>query len=66
MIVLSIGQVYKAELREGGQAVAVKVQRPLVLQTVACDLFLIRRICVALRAFTFVSPHFCLPDPILG
>jgi len=38
----SLGQVYRARLREGGQEVAVKVQRPLASSLIACDLFLLR------------------------
>jgi len=38
----SLGQVYKARLRSTGEPVAVKVQRPAVLETVTVDLFLIR------------------------
>jgi predicted unusual protein kinase regulating ubiquinone biosynthesis (AarF/ABC1/UbiB family) len=38
----SIGQVYKGILRASGQEVAVKVQRPQVLQNVAMDLHLMR------------------------
>ena len=44
----SIGQVYKATLREGGQEVAIKVQRPQVLYNVALDLFMLREILVPL------------------
>ena len=40
----SIGQVYKGTLRDSGQEVAVKVQRPQVLQNVALDLHLMRSI----------------------
>eukprot|EP00468_Gymnochlora_sp_CCMP2014_P013302 CAMPEP_0167763702 /NCGR_PEP_ID=MMETSP0110_2-20121227/13546_1 /TAXON_ID=629695 /ORGANISM="Gymnochlora sp., Strain CCMP2014" /LENGTH=709 /DNA_ID=CAMNT_0007650869 /DNA_START=224 /DNA_END=2353 /DNA_ORIENTATION=+ len=36
----SLGQVYKATLRESGDIVAVKVQRPFVLETVSLDLYL--------------------------
>ena len=39
----SLGQVYKGVLREGGETVAVKVQRPYVLETVSLDLFLMRQ-----------------------
>mmetsp|Transcript_11709 Transcript_11709/g.20742 ORF Transcript_11709/g.20742 Transcript_11709/m.20742 type:complete len:849 (+) Transcript_11709:47-2593(+) len=40
----SLGQVYKATLREpAGTEVAVKVQRPAVLETVSLDLYLIRK-----------------------
>ena len=34
--------MYKAVLRETGETVAVKVQRPFVLETVSLDLFLMR------------------------
>merc|ERR1712238_638758 len=40
----SLGQVYKAVLRDNGDEVAVKVQRPGVLETVSLDLFLVREI----------------------
>eukprot|EP00931_Biecheleriopsis_adriatica_P020052 TRINITY_DN134_c0_g1_i1.p1 TRINITY_DN134_c0_g1~~TRINITY_DN134_c0_g1_i1.p1 ORF type:complete len:875 (-),score=160.50 TRINITY_DN134_c0_g1_i1:42-2585(-) len=41
----SLGQVYKATLREpAGVEVAVKVQRPAVLETVSLDLYLIRKL----------------------
>ena len=45
----SLGQVYKATLRENGAEVAVKVQRPFVLETVSLDLFLTRLAGLALR-----------------
>eukprot|EP00667_Euglena_gracilis_P002868 EG_transcript_2874 len=38
----SLGQVYKAKLRSTGKTVAVKVQRPGALETVALDLFICR------------------------
>jgi hypothetical protein len=38
----SLGQVYRARLRESGVEVAVKVQRPGVLEAVALDMHLIR------------------------
>lgn len=40
----SLGQVYKAVLRSNGDSVAVKVQRPGVLETVSLDLHLARQI----------------------
>ena len=46
----SLGQVYKATLHSG-EEVAVKVQRPGVLETVSVDLFLARRFGVFLRRF---------------
>merc|ERR1719387_2947339 len=45
----SLGQVYKATLRDGGEQVAVKVQRPFVLETVSLDLHLTRLAGLALR-----------------
>ena len=38
----SIGQVYRARLKEGGKEVAVKLQRPDILQSVSLDLHIIR------------------------
>lgn len=38
----SLGQVYRAELAESGQVVAVKVQRPGVGRSLQVDVFLIR------------------------
>jgi predicted unusual protein kinase regulating ubiquinone biosynthesis (AarF/ABC1/UbiB family) len=38
----SIGQVYRGTLRDSGVEVAVKVQRPFVLPTVALDLYMMR------------------------
>ena len=35
-------QVYKARVRETGQAVAVKVQRPMVRESIALDIFIMR------------------------
>ena len=42
-------QVYKAVLRETGETVAVKVQRPFVLETVSLDLHLARQLGLLLR-----------------
>jgi len=47
----SLGQVYKATLRKNGQTVAVKVQRPGVLETVSLDLYLAREIGLFVRNF---------------
>ncbi|XP_027333594.1 uncharacterized protein LOC113848331 isoform X1 [Abrus precatorius] len=51
----SLGQVYKGRLKENGDLVAVKVQRPFVLETVTIDLFIIRKLGLALRKFPQVS-----------
>jgi len=42
----SIGQVYKATLRSTGEEMAIKVQRPGVLYSVALDIFLMRELLV--------------------
>uniref|UniRef100_A0A7S3R8B9 Protein kinase domain-containing protein n=1 Tax=Dunaliella tertiolecta TaxID=3047 RepID=A0A7S3R8B9_DUNTE len=47
----SLGQVYKGRLRGTGEAVAVKVQRPGVLETVTVDLFIIRSVGLLTREF---------------
>ena len=46
----SLGQVYKGVLRSTGDIVAVKVQRPAVLETVSIDLYIIRNLGIALRS----------------
>ena len=51
----SLGQVYKAKLRETGETVAVKVQRPGVLETVSLDLYLAREAGLFARNFPFLS-----------
>lgn len=47
----SLGQVYKAVLRATGETVAVKVQRPQVLETVSLDLYLARELGLIARKF---------------
>ncbi|KAF6152172.1 hypothetical protein GIB67_019394 [Kingdonia uniflora] len=47
----SLGQVYKGRLKENGDLVAVKVQRPYVLETVTVDLFVIRSLGLVLKKF---------------
>jgi aarF domain-containing kinase len=47
----SLGQVYKATLRSNGKIVAVKVQRPGVLETVSLDLYLARELGSFARIF---------------
>jgi ABC1 atypical kinase-like domain len=46
---LAAQQVYKATLRSNGAVVAVKVQRPGVLETVSLDLHLVRQLGYLLR-----------------
>lgn len=50
--------MYKGRLKENGDLVAVKVQRPFVLETVTIDLFIIRKLGLALRNFPQVSYQF--------
>ena len=45
----SLGQVYRATLREDGSAVAVKVQRPGVGASIALDVFILRGLVGALK-----------------
>ncbi|KAI4338240.1 hypothetical protein L6164_016583 [Bauhinia variegata] len=51
----SLGQVYKGRLKENEDVVAVKVQRPFVLETVTIDLYIIRNLGMVLRTFPQVS-----------
>jgi aarF domain-containing kinase len=51
----SLGQVYRARLAGGDTEVAVKVQRPFVLETVSLDLFLVRKLGLVLRRFPSLS-----------
>ena len=51
----SLGQVYKARIRTTGDVVAVKVQRPYVLETVSLDLYIVRKVGVALRRFPQIN-----------
>eukprot|EP00803_Ostreobium_quekettii_P009098 evm.model.scf_330.1 EVM.evm.TU.scf_330.1 scf_330:441-5212(-) len=50
----SLGQVYKGKLKTG-ETVAVKVQRPYVLETVTIDLYIIRRIGMFLKRFEQIT-----------
>eukprot|EP00741_Cyanophora_paradoxa_P009309 tig00000144_g9017.t1 len=50
----SLGQVYKATLRDTGETVAVKVQRPRVLESVSLDLYLMRQAGLAARKVPFL------------
>lgn len=45
----SLGQVYRATLADSGDEVAVKVQRPHLLPTIALDIFILRNAAKALR-----------------
>lgn len=51
----SLGQVYRATLRDTGDEVAVKVQRPFVLETVSLDLYLVRQLGLFLRRDSYLS-----------
>lgn len=56
----SLGQVYKGKLKENGDTVAVKVQRPFVLETVTVDLYIIRNLGLVLRRFPQVVSYMSL------
>ena len=47
--------MYKGRLKSNGELVAVKVQRPYVLETVTIDLFIIRRLGMSLRGFAAIA-----------
>ena len=51
----SLGQVYKAKLKGSGDVVAVKVQRPGVLETVSLDLYLVRKLGTIVKKFPGAS-----------
>jgi aarF domain-containing kinase len=51
----SLGQVYQAKLKSTGETVAVKVQRPAVLETVSLDLYLAREIGLFVRNFPQIA-----------
>jgi len=53
----SLGQVYKGELMTG-EEVAVKVQRPFVVETVTIDLYIIRKIGLFLKRFPQIQTDF--------
>jgi aarF domain-containing kinase len=57
----SLGQVYKATLRDGGDVVAVKIQRPAVLETVSLDLYLAREFGMITRNIPALVQRF---DPV--
>ena len=46
----SLGQVYKATMRESGQEVAVKIQRPRSVEKIALDMHLVRTFAAPLKA----------------
>ena len=50
----SIGQVYKAKIKATGEIVAIKVQRPGILETVSLDLCLIRKLANLLQPTPFI------------
>lgn len=53
--------MYKATLRETGETVAVKVQRPAVLETVSLDLYLARELGLLARRVPFLVERL---DPV--
>lgn len=53
----SLGQVYKANLKEDGTEVAVKIQRPGMTESFSLDLFLLQSWGVFMDAWTSVITH---------
>lgn len=51
----SLGQVYRGTLREEGEMVALKVQRPGVLEGISRDLFLLRNAAQALQPLPYIQ-----------
>lgn len=51
----SLGQVYKAVLKTSGEAVAVKVQRPGVVDQIALDVYILRRLAAAVKTWRKVN-----------
>jgi predicted unusual protein kinase regulating ubiquinone biosynthesis (AarF/ABC1/UbiB family) len=45
----SLGQVYKAKLKSTGQEVAIKVQRPNIMNQIALDMYLLRLVAPVLK-----------------
>ena len=58
----SLGQVYKGRLKGTGEEVAVKVQRPAVLETITVDLHIIRQLGLFLRRFPKLTERADLVD----
>jgi aarF domain-containing kinase len=50
----SLGQVYQARLKETGELVAIKVQRPGMRRSFSLDLFLVQRVGVLVDIFTSI------------
>jgi len=53
----SLGQVYKAKIKESGEWVAIKVQRPDMLRSVSLDLYLLHHFAVAYDAIVTKLTH---------
>jgi hypothetical protein len=52
----SLGQVYKAKLRSNGQDVAIKVQRPDIMEKIALDMHLLREFgSLAKKLFAWIN-----------
>ena len=54
--------MYRGTLRESGQAVAVKVQRPGVREQIALDVYILRRLLAFVRQWRKVNRCEPLPD----
>jgi len=51
----SLGQVYKARLKETGQEIAIKVQRPDVEEQIALDMYLLRGVGALVKKFAGIN-----------
>ncbi|GLI67906.1 hypothetical protein VaNZ11_012232 [Volvox africanus] len=62
MAAASLGQVYRGKLRpeHGGVEVAVKVQRPAVLETVALDIYIMRRAAILVSKLPGMSDQWAV------
>jgi len=62
----SLGQVYKGKIRTTGEDVAIKVQRPYVLETVLLDLYIVRQLAMSIENFPKTPELVELVDEIAG
>eukprot|EP01023_Acetabularia_acetabulum_P029612 TRINITY_DN2793_c0_g2_i1.p1 TRINITY_DN2793_c0_g2~~TRINITY_DN2793_c0_g2_i1.p1 ORF type:complete len:988 (+),score=151.02 TRINITY_DN2793_c0_g2_i1:77-2965(+) len=56
----SLGQVYKGKLKEDGSDVAIKVQRPGVLEQVILDLYIMRKVSFLFRKYSNTNTQWWL------
>ncbi|KAK3236167.1 hypothetical protein CYMTET_53675 [Cymbomonas tetramitiformis] len=63
MAAASLGQVHRAELRGSCDTVAIKVQRPRLKLAISRDVFILRRVCMAIKDVEEVRQRLCV-DPV--